>query len=153
MKPRTLALASLLAASLFGACSNDGGTAPEPQLAQLAGTYAAEGEFGAFTITTTGPGADQTIEWVALGAFVRLDLRADGTTSGRFFVPGVSDDGDGGDLDEDLTGTWTVTAGIVRLAHDADTVLRDMDFELSGDRLVGAWANSDQSVRIELMRR
>jgi hypothetical protein len=38
-------------------CADDGGLAPDPQLAAVAGTYSAEGSFGALRITTTGPGS------------------------------------------------------------------------------------------------
>jgi hypothetical protein len=150
MKLDARVLVTLFLAAIVAACADDA-VGPDPQVTLLSGTYSAEGVYGAFAVTTTGPGAVGTIDWVARGAFIRLDLHADGTTSGRFFVPGA--DEDGGDLDADLAGTWSVAAGVIRLAQEADTVLRDMEFRLVGSHLLGDWSGSDESVRIELERR
>jgi hypothetical protein len=54
---------------------------------------------------------------------------------GRLFVPGA--DEDGGDLDEDLVGDWSLEGDVVRLQHEADTFLRDIDFFYRDGRLEG----------------
>ena len=59
----------------------------------------------------------------------------------------------GGGLDEDLAGTWTVVPGTVLFEHDADTFIRDMQFGVEGERLVGEGTFDDVTVRVELGRR
>jgi len=128
------AIALLLLPGL-AACTDSDPVAPGETLA-LSGTYAAaSGEatrFGVVTFTAEVGGASR--DMLAEGASIVLDLREDGTTSGRLFVRGSEGEDD---LDEDLTGTWVEESGIVRLQHAADTFLRDMDFAVDGDRLVG----------------
>lgn len=67
------------------------------------------------------------------------------------YVPG-GDEG-GGDLDEDLEGTWVAAHGRVTLAHPADTFLRDMELTLESDRLRGGETFGRTTIRIELLRR
>lgn len=144
---RAAGLALALAAT--GACYGDGPSLPEPEQA-LVGTYTAEGTFGAVVFTTQEPGGSETVDWLARGASIRLVLNADMTTTGRLFVPGA--DEDGGDIDEDLVGTWSLHGGVVRLSHEADTFLRDLDLTVDGNRLVGEHTWS-RTVHVELVRR
>jgi hypothetical protein len=145
---------ALLAAAALVACEDSGGsplTPEEPQIA-LSGTWAASpgdgGEFGA--ITFQADTADISRDMIAEGASIVLGLHPNGTTSGRFFIP-VNVDGVP-DFDADLTGTWTIEDGVVHLDHDADTFLRDMPFQLDGNRLVGDEQFGGVRVRLELQR-
>lgn len=126
-------LAVLLAAASLSACSDSVAPSAEPTMQMVAGLYQASESFGALSLTTTADG--HTIDWIAAGTSILLELNSDGTTTGRLFIPGG--DEDGGDLDADLTGTWTLSGGTVRLSHAADTFLRDMDFTFRDSRLEG----------------
>ncbi len=143
------ALLCLTTLSALLACRADDVTGPP--LTVLAGSYTAEGPFGAITFTTSTADGDDETDWLAQGASIVLELADDGTTGGRLFVPGG--DEDGGDMDEDLTGTWSVEDGVVTLAHDADTFLRDMPFASDGDRLEGEETFGDMTIRVVLIRR
>lgn len=142
----TTAVAAIVAIAGCG----DSGQSLDAQLALVAGTYSAEGAFGAVVFTTTRPDGTETVDWLARGASIRLSLHEDMTTSGRLYIPGA--DEDGGDMDEDLTGTWTIQGNRVSLDHEADTFLRDMDLFFDGERLEGeeTWS---ATVRVELVRR
>jgi hypothetical protein len=147
----TRSLVVLAAALALSACG-DAPTTLDPHaqaMAALAGDYGAVGEFGALSFTTDDGG--DAIDWLDEGAKVELHLTADGKTTGRLFVPGV--DEDGGDLDEDLAGTWTLDAETIRFEHDADTFIRDMPFHVEGKRLVGEASFDDVAIRVELARR
>ena len=144
---------ALLAAAALAACDGSGTSplTPEEGLA-VSGTWAASpadgGEFG--TITFQADTADISRDMIAEGASLVLGLHPNGTTSGRLLIP-VNVDGVP-DFDADLTGTWSIEDGVVHLDHDADTVLRDMPFELDGDRLVGDEQFGGVRVRLELER-
>lgn len=92
----------------------------------------------------------QTTDYLAAGATARLELDADGTTTGRLFVPGGGENG--GDFDADLAGTWTLQGDTVRLSHAADTFLRDMPLVVSRNSLAGDRTFSGIHVRIVLVR-
>jgi hypothetical protein len=100
---------------LLLACGGDSFTPTEET---VAGTY----EASAFTATSF----NGTTDLLLAGAIVDATLAPDGTTSGRLFVPGGAEDG--GDLDEDLTGTWTLTGQTVTFDHAADTFITDVEF-------------------------
>lgn len=142
--------AMVMTAMLMAAGCGDDGQSLDAQLARVAGTYSAEGAFGAVVFTTSRPDGTETVDWLARGASIRLSLHEDMTTSGRLYIPGG--DEDGGDMDEDLTGTWTLQGDRVSLDHEADTFLRDMDLYFDGERLEGeeTWS---VTVRVELVRR
>jgi hypothetical protein len=108
----------------------------------VAGTYSA----GAFTITT-GVG---TTDLLAIGATVDATLAPDGTTTGRLFVPGG--DEDGGDLDEDLTGTWTLTGQTVTFNQTADTFIRDAEFAAGRNTLTGEGTVDGVSIFLQLVK-
>jgi len=138
----------LVAVPLLGAC--DSPVAP-PELthAQLAGSYAAETSYGSLTLTTTADGV--TTNWLAAGARVELELRADGSTAGRLYIPGA--DKGGADMDESLAGSWTLKGTTIQLAHEADTFLRDMPLTVHADRLEGDSTFGGVRVRLVLVRR
>ena len=145
----------LLASTALAAC----GDPTAPAMRRLAGTYEASrstattSAFGTLTFTTTQDGV--TTDWLAEGAFIRLTLRANGTTTGRVFIPNVNEHGEreqGVSFDEELTGTWSVSDDIVHLDHAADTFLRDMVFHVRGDQLEGEEFFANVTVRVVLDR-
>jgi hypothetical protein len=133
------------------ACGESDPVGPDPSLTLAAGSWSAEGAFGAMVFTTSTGGSTDTVDWLARGASLVVDLRTDGTTRGHLFVPGV--DEDGGDIDEDLTGTWTFEGSTVRMQHEADTFLRDMTFDYDVDVLMGEQTFSGSTIRVVLRRR
>jgi hypothetical protein len=144
---------ALLAAAALAACDDSGNSPLTPEEGfVVSGTWAASpadgGEFGA--ITFQADTADISRDMIAEGASLVLGLHPNGTTSGRLLIPanveGVPD------FDEDLTGTWRIEDGAVHLDHDADTFLRDMPFQLDGNRLVGDEQFGGVRVRLELER-
>jgi hypothetical protein len=111
-------------------------------MSNVSGTYAAT------TLTTTTDGA--TTNQLVAGAFLTITLLPNGTTTGRFFVPGGAEGG--GDLDADMAGTWTLTESTVVFAQTADTFVRDMAFTASRDRLSGEETWGSYTVRVTLNR-
>lgn len=93
----------------------------------LAGSY----EASLFTVVE----GSSTEDLLAQGASIDLTLNANGSTSGRLFVPGGNEDGS--DLDTALDGKWTLDGSQVFFDHPADTFIRDMIFTASAGRLVG----------------
>lgn len=122
MLPRAAALCLTLALAACG--DDDEGTNPTPD--DVAGSYTAS----TFTLTTEGV----PLDLLALGATVTADLEADGTTTGRLFVPDI---GQGAALDEDLTGTWTLTENTVTFSQSNSTVIQDVDFAVGSNSLTG----------------
>jgi hypothetical protein len=108
----------------IAACGDNGPKVLTPQA--VAGTYVAT-----TLLATTG---GSTTNMLASGASVTLILGADGTTSGRLFVPASITP----QVDAPLTGTWTFfNATDIDLASNSDTFLRDMLFTVGGNTLVG----------------
>lgn len=148
---KTAGLLAVLTLVGTAACS-DGAMDIDRQFALMAGSYSAEGSFGAMDLTTREDGSEVTVDWLAEGASILLDLHEDGTTSGNLFVPGA--DEDGGDIDEDLVGTWSVSnEGGVTFEHEADTFVRDMPFLYEHGRLTGDETFGSMSMHVELLRR
>jgi hypothetical protein len=69
-----------------------------------------------------------TLMLLDAGAELTMNLRDDGSTTGRLLISDVGEDG--GDLDEDLSGTWTFFSETNTVEFDqvADTFVRDMTF-------------------------
>src|SRR3954452_14456416 len=88
---------ALTLALALGSCGGEDTFSPTVE--SVTGSYTAS----ALTLTSS----IGTTDLLALGSTVALTLAADGTTSGRLFVPGGDDDG--GDLDVDLAGTWALS--------------------------------------------
>lgn len=131
---RTLTAATVLVAA---GCESD---PTGPTLDDIVGSYSV------VTLTTTTEAG--TVDRVAEGASLGLQLNADGTVSGELFVPGGAEDGS--DFTADMAGTWTLSGSIVRFEQDADSFVRDMDFEADGDRLTGEETFGDVTVRVVL---
>jgi hypothetical protein len=124
----------------FGGCGDD---STAPSMAEVAGTYEA-------TSLTMAFAGGAPVDLLAAGAEATLALDVDGTAAGHLFVPG-GDEG-GADLEEDLTGTWTLNGNTVILSQSADTFLGDIPLTVSGGRLVGDRTFSGVRIRITLTR-
>ena len=108
----------------------------------VAGIY----EATTFTVTSRVG----TTDLLLAGATVDATLAPDGTTSGRLFVPGGAEDGS--DLDEDLTGTWTLTGETVTFDQTADTFIRDAEFIAGRNTLTGEGTFSGVSGFLQLVK-
>jgi len=123
LKRASAAMACALALTI-AACGDNGVDGPTPK--SVVGTYAAT------TFMATAGGV--TTNLLTSGASVTLILGADGTTSGRLFVPASVTP----QVDASLAGTWTFSGPTdIDLASNTDTFLRDMVFSVSGNTLVG----------------
>jgi len=121
------------------ACGDNGPSFPTQQ--SVAGTYMAT----TFLATTGGV----TTNLLTSGASVTLILNADGTTSGRLFVPASV----APQVDAPLTGTWTFfSATDIDLSSNSDTFLRDMLFTVTGNTLVGDQTFSATRIQIVLTK-
>ena len=131
------------------ACDEDPfGLGPGPTIDAVVGSYDAADAFGAFSFTTTDDG--ETTNWLAAGAEFVISLYADGSTSGRLFIPGP--DEDDSDMDVDLTGSWSLSGSTVTFEHAADTFVRDMPFTFNSGTLVGDRTFSGVRVQVVLVR-
>jgi hypothetical protein len=108
----------------------------------VAGSYAAS----TFTLSTS----IGTINLLAGGATITVTLASDGSTTGRLFMPGA--DEDGSDLDEDLSGTWTLTGDTVTFDQSADTFIPDVEFTATSNRLTGEDNVSGGTLRLVLTK-
>ena len=123
---------------LLGSCGGE--ESFSPTVDNVSGSYSAQ----TFTVTTGG----STTNLLALGSTVDLTLGADGTTTGRLFVP---EGGEGGeDLDVDLVGTWTLTGSTVAFEQAGDTFIRDVEFTAGRNRLSGEADFSGTVIRLVL---
>ena len=121
------------------ACGDDGFS---PSIENVAGDYTAT------SFTTTSGGV--TTDLLDDGASLTLTLASNGATTGHLFVPGAGEGG--GDLDADLTGTWTLTGSTVAFAQIADTFVRDMPFTAAENRLQGEATFAGTLVRVTLTK-
>jgi hypothetical protein len=119
-----------------------GGDSFSPTVDNVAGSYSAS----TFTLTTPSG----TTNLLAVGAAVDVTLAADGTTTGRLFVPGGAEGG--GDLEADLAGTWTLTGNTVTFNQSADTFIRDVEFTAGANRLTSEGIFGGQTIRLVLTR-
>jgi hypothetical protein len=130
------------------AASCGGGTGPG---SELAGRWTAE----RFVVAT--PGA-ATVDLVAGGSRIRLDVAADSRTAGELFVPAALAASAGLDAGTDFTAPLggVVFEGPVRNAvqfdFDADVLLDGLVFRSGGGRLVADTVTAD-GVRIGLTLR
>ncbi|NIR46649.1 MAG: hypothetical protein GWN99_19775 [Gemmatimonadetes bacterium] len=97
-----------------------------PAIDEVAGAYSAT----TFTVRNGG-----TTDVLAGGGSIDLVLNADGTTTGRLFVPDLFGPGTG--IDADLAGSWHFYGPRLELNHAADTFLRDMIFSVGSGRFSG----------------
>jgi hypothetical protein len=108
----------------------------------VAGTY----EASVFTVTSF----NGTTDLLLAGATVDATLLPDGTTSGRLFVPGGEEDG--GDLDEDLTGTWTLTGQTVRFNQTGDSFIDETEFIAGRNTLTAEDTDDGLSIFLQLVK-
>jgi hypothetical protein len=109
---------------------------------------AACGDSTATTFTYQWDGS--STDHLADGATINITLNADGTTTGRLFVPEGSPGGV--DWDEDLAGTWAFWGRWVTFDHPARTFLRDMSFMVEANRLSGEETLGTLTVRVVLSK-
>ena len=123
----------------IAACGDNGPSFPTQQ--SVAGTYVAT------TFLATSGGS--TANLLTSGASVTLILNADGTTSGRLFVPASVTP----QVDAPLTGTWTfLDANDIDLSSNTDTFLRDMVFAVTANSLVGDQTFSATRIQVVLTK-
>jgi hypothetical protein len=127
-------------AFLLASCGGDDSFSPTVD--NVSGSYSAS----SFTVTTPAGAVDL----LALGASVEVTLAPNGTSTGRLFVPGAAEGG--GDLDQDLTGTWTLSGSTVTFNQTADTFIRDAQFTAGRNQLTGEGTFGGQTVRIVLKK-
>lgn len=133
--------AALALALVLASCGDDNGSF-SPTVENVAGSYSA----ASFTATTTVG----TLDLLALGASVAVTLTPGGTTTGRLFVPGGAEGG--GDLDEDLTGTWALSGSTVTFNQTADTFIRDVQFTASRNQLSAEGTFNGQTIQLVLTK-
>jgi hypothetical protein len=132
--------AGLALVTALAACGDDDSFSPTVET--VAGSYAAS----TFTLSTS----IGTINLLAGGATITVTLASDGSTTGRLFMPGA--DEDGSDLDEDLSGTWTLTGDTVTFDQSADTFIPDVEFTATSNRLTGEDNVSGGTLRLVLTK-
>jgi hypothetical protein len=126
-----------LAAALLLSCGDDDGFNPTRD--SVAGSY----QVTTFRETQNGITLDQ----LALGVTLGLDLQENGTATGHLFAPNALPGG--GDLDTDLSGTWTLSGSTVTLDIPEAAFLGDITFTAENDVL-----RADQTVggsRVEVI--
>lgn len=134
-------VARVVLTCLLATVAGCGDDAFSPTAESVAGSYSAS----EFTATSDELG---TFDLLAVGAEVTVTLAADGTTTGRLFVPGGAEDNS--DLDADLTGTWTLDGSTVTFSQTADTFIRDAPFTASRNRLTGEGVFQGLTIRLVL---
>jgi hypothetical protein len=131
----------LVAAALaLPGCGDD--TAFAPSLNTVSGDYHAT------TLTTTQAGI--TTDLLLLGAALSVVLSLDGTTTGRLLAPGLGENGE--DVDEDLTGTWTLTGSTVHFQLASDTFIPDVPFTAELNRLSAERTANGATLRVVLTK-
>jgi hypothetical protein len=132
-------LTLLLASCALLSCGDDLAT---PSRDAVVGTYRAT----RFTATQSGI----TANLLNVGAALSLTLADDGAATGHLFAPGL---GLGGaDVNEDLSGTWTLSGQSVHLSFPAATLIRDMTLRVEDNQLVGEESFEDTRLQLVLTR-
>ena len=124
----------------LAACGGDDRFSPTVET--VVGSYTAS----TFTLTTSAG----TTNLLTSGATVSVTLAADGSTTGRLFVPGGAEDG--GDFDADLAGTWALAGSTVTFSQTADTFIRDVAFTATRNRLTAEGTFDEETVRLVLTK-
>jgi hypothetical protein len=137
---RIRATIALTLALALGSCGGEDTFSPTVE--SVAGSYTAS----SLTLTSSVG----TTDLLALGSTVDITLAADGTTSGRLFVPGGDDDGS--DLDVDLAGTWTLSGSTVTFNQTGNSFIREVEFTAGPDQLNGEGEFSGAIVRLVLRK-
>lgn len=131
---------SLAAVALAGCGGDDNPFSPT--VANVAGTY------NATQFTATGSAG--TVDLLSLGATVHVVLNPDGTTTGHLFVPDIGQED--GELDADLTGTWTLSGSTVTFSQTADTFIRDVEFTASQNSLESEGTFEETTLHLALAK-
>jgi hypothetical protein len=135
---------SIIAMAILTLAAGTGcGTEPrEPDVPQ--------GTWMATTFTLSGAVTGNVL---AEGGELRLTLNADGTMSGRLFVPASLGGGEEGeDFDRDMAGTWALADGILTFEQAEDTFVRDLEWTWSGNTLSASGTFSDVTISVVLTR-
>lgn len=139
LPPSSRVLRSLLATALvvpLSCESADKSTRESPP-----GSYRAT----AFTSTADGVSTDH----LANGSTITLVLSPQGMTSGHLhFVAAAGSPG----MDEDMSGTWAMSGSTIDLTQSADTFMRDLPLEFTGNTLVGEREFSGTRIHVTLTR-
>jgi hypothetical protein len=139
LRRRSFRLAPAALLTLLACGGSDSFTPTEET---VAGTY----EASTFTLTSFSG----TTDLLLAGATVDATLAPDGTTSGRLFVPGGAEDG--GDLDEDLAGTWTLAGQTVTFNQTADTFIGEAEFTAGRNTLTAEGTFSGATILLQLIK-
>jgi hypothetical protein len=135
------AAAVTVAAGLTLACSGSDPLSPEQR---LSGRYDA--------ITWTIASTVETIDMLAEGSHLWIQLRPDGTTDGEFFTPEGSAP-EPAERRVDLAGRWSVTADdIVTFEMQGDTFVRVVEWQYGAGRLENEFTIGPYTTRTVLRR-
>ena len=126
-------------AVLFAGCGDDSFS---PTVENVSGSYTAT------TFTVTSPVG--TFDLLALGSSVSVTLAPNGTTTGRLVVPGGGEGGQ--DLDEDLTGTWTLSGDMVTFSQSESTLLQGVTFTAGRNRLTADGSFEGRTIHVVLTK-
>ena len=131
-----------LAAVAVAGCGGDDDPF-SPTVETVAGTYNA-------TLFTVDDPSLGMLNLLSMGATVRLVLNPDGTTTGHLFVPDLGEED--GEVNADLTGTWTLNGNKVTFSQSADTFIRDVEFTASQNSLESEGTIDGTTIRIALAK-
>jgi hypothetical protein len=137
---RIRAIVALTLVLAVGSCGGEDTFSPTVQ--SVTGSYTASSLTLVSSVGTT--------DLLALGSTVAITLAADGTTSGRLFVPGGNDDGS--DLDVDLAGTWALSGSTVTFNQTGNSFIREVEFSAGPDQLNGEGEFSGAIIRLVLRK-
>lgn len=137
---RIRATIALTLALAVGSCGGEDTFSPTVE--SVTGSYTASSLTLVSSVGTT--------DLLALGSTVAITLAADGTTSGRLFVPGGNDDGS--DLDVDLAGTWALSGSTVTFNQTGNSFIREVEFTAGPDQLNGEGEFSGAIIRLVLRK-
>lgn len=135
-----LRLNHVLRLGLFGAAAFSCSDSTEPD-ESVVGSYAAT------TFTLSG---DVNGDVLAAGGGMTITLATDLTTRGSLFVPASLNEGE--DFNADMAGTYTRTGDVLRFTQDADTFVRDVNWQVGSNQLSGTGTFSDVTITVVLTR-
>ena len=116
-----LAASSVLLASASVACGSDGPTQPS----SVAGAYVA-------TTFRVAPAGQSTIDVLAGGGTLSINIAADNSTTGSLTLPASLA---GSTTSLSMAGTAVVSGSTIKFQQTADTFVRDLTFTISGNTL------------------
>lgn len=134
----------LLAAVAPAAC--DSGEFNGPGQNEITGEYTVSAAKGEFIFTTDTDSWDLASE----GSIVSLKVFANGTTSGRLYIPAATETAE--DMEEDLSGRWMVQGNIIYFAQTHQNLIGAMEFERIGNELRAERQFIDGHVKLRLVK-